>query len=650
MLIFKKKKFLIIFNKYKLDFIASFLFIITYYLYFLSLEKCFNGFDYCALKTKWILIKLFEAGISYVILSILLEGIILNIISKYHLFHLIFIYILFYNYSHGLDFEDHGYYNFIGTISIVTLILLLFIPFNALIILFKKKNKKYIIIYFGFIILIILHCYFFSKFYLNCNDWGKGLNETYIENDNKKHGCYMKIPKICPYKIGKYIFDFTKWKNVKCHNNKEDTKKVLRTFSNEKYINENTTRVGFPLFNKFPELYTENYFYHVIYKYAKNNLVDMDNETIVKRIYKDYNPEIIVDYRHNSHGEIIINLTKNNSLSKERKKKENTSPYSKNIIIMYIDSVSRAYSFRQLKKTLSFFQQFMSYKGGFHKKFPTENFHSFQFFKYHSFIGYTQSNYPLIFYGSKPGKNIIRITKYFKENGYVICFSNDMCIREMTNTYHNMTYNEIGDHEFILCDPNKKSFNSHVKRCLYNKISTDYLYEFGKQFWKKYTTNRKFLAITSNDGHEGTLEILKYVDNTLFNFLNDLFNQNLLKDTTVFLLSDHGTAMPSPYHLSLFYSLERSLPMLYIISNDRKNVSYNEQYKYIHQNQQILITAYDIYNTLIYLLLGKKDKIPNKKYYRDIHKSRFGKSLFNEIKSKNRTPKKYKNMEQNICI
>ena len=91
--------------------------------------------------------------------------------------------------------------------------------------------------------------------------------------------------------------------------------------------------------------------------------------------------------------------------------------------------------------------------------------------------------------------------------------------------------------------------------------------------------------------------------------------------------------MPSPYYLSLFFQQERFLPMLYIISNDRKNIAYDEQYKYIHKNQQILITAYDIYNTLLYLLFGRRyTSISNVKKNKNIPKSKNGQSLFIQFK------------------
>jgi hypothetical protein len=493
---------------------------------------------------------------------------------------------------------------------------------------------------------------------MNCNDWAKGLNNTYIDNNIEIHGCRIIFPKFCPYKLGKYIFDLTRWKGLKCHENKENTKKLLLHFTEKPYININTKRIGFPLVNKHPDIFL-NFIElnNTLMDYVKQNLVDMDNIKLVEKIYKENKPELIVDYQNNPYGEIIIDLKFNKTLSEERKKLEiNASvPYAKNIIMLYIDSISRAYSMRQLKKTLKFIEQFMPYHGRYNENFKSENFHSFQFLKYHSFKGYTYENYPRIFYGNRAGHNITRIIKYFKENGYVTSYSNEGCLRDMCMTNHNMKYEEIGDHELIICDPNKKNANIMVKNCLYNKLTTSHLYEYGNQFWRKYKNNRRFLIIASNDGHEGTLEVLKYLDNTLFNFLNKLFNDNLLKDTTTFLLSDHGTAMPSPYYMNHFYRKEMNLPMLYIIFNDRKNISYNKQYQYIYKNQQTLITAYDIYNTIGNLLYGDNyEYIQNKTDLKDTPKSKYGISLLKEIKSKDRKPSNFNDnvnkMELDICL
>ena len=122
----------------------------------------------------------------------------------------------------------------------------------------------------------------------------------------------------------------------------------------------------------------------------------------------------------------------------------------------------------------------------------------------------------------------------------------------------------------------------------------------------------------------------------VFLFYCNLFNDNLLKDSSIILVSDHGVGMPSfyyPFHFYFhFYKIEEHLPMLYMIINDRKNASYEDQYKYIHENQQTFISSYDIYNTIGNLIFGDKYiYIKNKTEEIDTNKSQYGKSLFDNF-------------------
>ena len=128
------------------------------------------------------------------------------------------------------------------------------------------------------------------------------------------------------------------------------------------------------------------------------------------------------------------------------------------------------------------------------------------------------------------------------------------------------------------------------------------MFEYMNQFWKKYKNNRKFSLLLTNFAHTSSIEILKYMDDVLYNYFNNLFEENLLKDTSVFLLSDHGTGIPSIYFLNDFFQIEMRLPMLFILINDRKNVTYESQYKYLNNNQQTFITGFDIYNTKIHII------------------------------------------------
>ena len=145
------------------------------------------------------------------------------------------------------------------------------------------------------------------------------------------------------------------------------------------------------------------------------------------------------------------------------------------------------------------------------------------------------------------------------------------------------------------------------------------------------------------------MEVLKYADSIIFNFLNNLFIDNLLKDSSIILVSDHGVGMPSIYYPYDFYKLEEHLPMLYVIINDRENISYEEQYKYIQENQQTFISSYDIYNTIGNLIFGDEYYIiKNKTEDNDTPKSQFGKSLFEKIDQKIRNPKFYNSIGEMV--
>ena len=126
--------------------IILFLFLISYFLYYLSLEKCLDGEDGCCIRIKWITKKIIELIISCLLISFLLQLIILNQISKLHLLHLIIVFFYFHNYSHGLVFSDHGYFNFICFISLLISILILLSIFKIFFILLKKYKHIFITI------------------------------------------------------------------------------------------------------------------------------------------------------------------------------------------------------------------------------------------------------------------------------------------------------------------------------------------------------------------------------------------------------------------------------------------------------------------------------------------------------------------------
>ena len=633
--------------KCALNIIALVIFAFSYYLYYTSLERCFAGIDKCGRRITWIFNKVYQTIFSSFISSILIFFIYFRLISKLHILHFLIIYCIFYVISHGYTFEDHGLLNFIGFFLLLSIIIIVGFIIRGFISLIIQLNKAHNIQKISYVIILIILYYDIIN-PNNCSGWDKGLNNTFIENNLKIFGCQIKYPKSCSYKILKYVQDFTKLCRLDCSTSFKNNKDNIFKHSKSPFINKNSKKIGFPLPNKSIKGRLDGKDNYILLRYVYNNLFDIDNNT---QNITEY--ELILDFSKTEVGEYIIDLKYNESLSNERKLLENkNSPFSKNIMILFIDSVSRGNSIRELKNTLKFFEKFMPYEGGFNKNNPNDRYHSFQFFKYHSFEYHTSGNFPRLFYGNaREAKNIVLLTKYFKENGYITNYNSDYCQKDNTRTLHSLTELEVYDHQFLLCDPNQVNYLVPYIKCLYGKMNAEHLYNYANQFWRKYKNNRKFSVVILNDGHEGTLEALKYTDTVIYDYLISLFNDNLLKDTTVFLLSDHGVVMPSLYSLNDFYILEMDLPMLYILVNDRKNTTYNQQYLYMQKNQQTFITAYDIYNTINHLLYGDKYiNIKNKTENIDTPKSPLGQSLFNDIEQKKRASKNYKYMHHWVCI
>jgi hypothetical protein len=134
--------------------------------------------------------------------------------------------------------------------------------------------------------------------------------------------------------------------------------------------------------------------------------------------------------------------------------------------------------------------------------------------------------------------------------------------------------------------------------------------------------------LESGEGHEPTGQIVGYLDDILYNFLSKLYSNNFLSNTTIILFSDHGQHLNGPLY---FFKLkdflyERTLPILFLIIPNTQELYEESLYEIIKSNQQVFITAYDIYHTLIHIALGDKIYKVKKKLFKN-----YGESLLTPI-------------------
>ena len=233
-------------------------------------------------------------------------------------------------------FEDHGYYNFIYFFIILILIKIIIFPFNIIFFIIKRKEKLYLFVFIISLIIIIYYFYFFIYIKaLNCNDWGKGLNETFIINNNLIYGCEIQFPKKCSYKILHFFQDYTKIIGKNCTKIiKGKPRENLIKHSNSPFITKETKRFGYPLSNKDQScIKLQNK--KILKKNFLHNLVDIDNKNILDKYFKNKLPEVLVDFTDNIQGKIEIDVHHDKNLSKERKLLEkNSEPLSNNVLII----------------------------------------------------------------------------------------------------------------------------------------------------------------------------------------------------------------------------------------------------------------------------------------------------------------------------
>ena len=598
-----------------------------------------------------------------------------KICKKYQLFIIIIRYLLFFIMNTGQNLDSHGSYNtLVFLILIVIGQFVLLILFGFKLIYQKRKAIAISIILFIVVFSIIIYTTKIED-KVKCKNWEYGLNNTKIDNDKAKYPCKFIIPNHNCFLnfLGPY-FDFSKGRT--CLKRSEADKNKLKAASTSKYINKNTKRIGFPItthrinFNLIKQKNSKN-----LYKEVMDNLVDMDNAEQLKLLGEKEKPEVVLDFTKNEYGEVNININFDKELSKKRKSLEkDTKPLYNNLIFIFFDGVSRSHFGRIFKKTTRFLNKFLKYEGIHNEKDPSQKYHGFQFLKQHSLAEFTLGNSIPMFYGAPfYSKNIESITGEIKDKGFVTCNICGLCDKSVYyydwRLKEDMKRNFIEfDHEMFAlnCDPNYYDvINPHsigigessvFRRCLYGRENIEYLFEYGKKFFETYSDNLKYLRMSIPNGHELSGQVIKYVDDPLYEFLNYLFVNDLLKNTSVILAADHGLSILVLYKLfqSQDQQIELSNPLLYMILPDKKGLTYEEQYENLRKNQQTFTTSYDIYHTLKHIINGQDHSITIKSVEKSGEffnpKTHFlGTSLFYKINQKERFCANYIDIEECIC-
>ena len=616
--------------------------------YALSLKGCNLPQAQCLVKyngnTIYLLFVMISlSSLSYVTSIMLVQK---KIIKWYHLAATSLAYFSLFFVNFGADLSKHGILNIFAFIILDIFFFIVYSIVGCFYNIIKKKRYILLIIIISTVLLISL--WIFPN---SCRSFYKGLGGKVIDNDPEFNGCEFPTPKFCLLSRLDNLIDYSKLTLLSCSKHNKNEKNIFHKYLNKNL--ENATRFAYPSTTEY-DLQNQVSLLRFSQEML-DGIINLDEEN------PKQHHEITLEFNEKKEGTIHINIKRNDTLVKERqkiRKSLNKQLRYKNILMVYIDAISRQHFLRKLKETKRFIEQYLydSSKENIKERV------SFQFFKYHAFAGWTHISVAPMFYGeAMTNGNGTNLIKYYQNYGYITGMSENLCSKEVfdvengdPNTKNRVWVNWDHENVAMFCDTNYfdnkvpyttwKGPNSGFRRCLYGRDTYEYVIEYAEQFWRAYKDEPKFFRMSFMDAHEDSLEVVKYLDRPLIDMINGLDLDGQLEDTALIFISDHGNNMFAFSHaVSPDFHFERVLASLFIVLPNSKDEEMQEHFKKMEKNSQKYVSPYDIHDTLLYML-----------YYNDVDRkdiySATGQTLFEEIDGTNRKCSTYKDFEFGLCI
>jgi hypothetical protein len=601
---YKRERGIINFLLRNLSIIAFIALAISVYFYIESLRGCFDTQAECLKnlnegEVRALLRLLSWCGFILASLIILcIFGYITILILP--LIALIYGYLCFYH-DTGAHLDYHGAYN---RLFLAIVFVLWFAGLMTLVGIYKAFRRTAMVTSVVLVVVVLVSTLIISSFAKHsCDDWTIGLKGTRLSFDNNP--CKLSTPSVCWIDIFGGLFDYSKWLGDDCqwswNGEKELYDNIMRK-KNPKYVDSKL--FGFPR----TEAWTFDDFIHKVYDVRiLDNMIDMMDPNVPEKVKE--RTEVMIDFR-GPKSEVIIKVYRDEELVKLRQSyylKLGKQLLTKNTMIIYIDALSRATFMRKMKKTVKWIEKF------YQTDHP--NATSYQFMKYHSLGYFSEINTVPAFLGKwwlEAGGNYY--INHFKEKGAITADMVNPCGGKGEATFYNNDLRGLNwanydhHHSALFCDPNyNQADNPYTpflgpysirRRCLHGKDVHDYQFDYAMKFWQTYSDMPKLLRFIFIDAHEGTLNVVKYLDDKIEKFLTDMESQGILDDTTILFMADHGNNMPGFISMmnSEDYNIEKYLPMMYMVVPNSIKKEYKEGLAY---NEQSFVTPWDIHNTLL---------------------------------------------------
>ncbi|KAJ2255234.1 hypothetical protein GGI13_001720 [Coemansia sp. RSA 455] len=300
-----------------------------------------------------------------------------------------------------------------------------------------------------------------------------------------------------------------------------------------------------------------------------------------------------------------------------------------NVIYLMLDAVSHRQFYRRLPKSAQVLKTL--HRPGSHRLFELYRYHSVGF----STDNNTKAAYTGEIYPSQP--NPLPIWAYYRDRGYVTArieaSCDDWAKKYIGSKFDSQEYsvgNRSLDYELSspFCLPeyfpnvgnaygNFKGPNSITAHCLYGRYVHDWAFDYLSQLRSELREHRTkqldhqkdarpyMISATFLEGHEGTGEVLRTVDDSLAAFLASMRDSGELNDTVLIIGADHGLHMGLNFAFLQSGRIEHKNPF-FAMSVPEWLHEFSEKYQTEHgsekmspfvANEQRLVTPFETHHT-----------------------------------------------------
>lgn len=273
------------------------------------------------------------------------------------------------------------------------------------------------------------------------------------------------------------------------------------------------------------------------------------------------------------------------------------------VVILFVDAVSRRGFHRRLARTVAALEE--ADAQGLTRLY--------QFFRYSVVEFCTEPNARAMFLEmieeNTQGASIL--WEDYAQSGYVTLSTADTC-QDLGAAYMNRSESPGQpdfDHELLspFCHSdyfaedanpfgNFKGPYSICARCLKGQQVHEHELEYLHSFRAAYPDRAKFSLAWFLEGHEGTTEVLRFLDDGLSRYLKN-YSARDWNRTALVIAADHGLHMGFNFALSQNGAVEHKNPFLAIMLPPWFAAQHN-RHDFMTVNQQRLVTGLDLYKTL----------------------------------------------------